>query len=202
MRRCALAAIFWCTLLIGVASSGASNAETHTTQTIGAWSAFEGTDEAGVPVCGVINVGKDGRAFLIKRWAADAALKVQVHKSSWQIPKDLTVRVEVEFDSRGPWTATAGAVPPSGLWVKIPEEKTEEFLRDFAVSDQIFVRFPEGNEGAWAGGLAGSAKMTFILADCISRLESRKPTQPYGATQPYSPPAKITQPFARGDTKL
>jgi hypothetical protein len=205
MRRYALLCFV---ALFGSTMTSASKAETHTTQKIGAWSAFEGTDVEGVSVCGVLNAGVDGRVFLIKRWANDPSLKIQIYKSNWQIPKDQSVRVELEFDSRGAWSAKAAALPPDGLSVRIPEDKTEEFLREFALADKVFVRFLEGSEGAWSGGLGGSAKMTFLLADCVSRLEPSGSAQPRGATQPFSPPATqpfappATQPFVRDDRKL
>jgi len=187
-------------LFMGSAVLDAAYPKTFTTQKIGAWAAFEGTDDGDNPVCGIINSGVD-RVLTIKRWASSSRLVVQIFETSWQIPKDTIVRVDVQVDEYGWWNAKAGSIPPDGLEFNFQDDRIEGFLRELALGQKIYIKFPEGSEPPWVGGLAGSAKMVFLLADCVSRMGPKPPpTQPYGATQPYAP--SVSLPYGKGDSKF
>jgi hypothetical protein len=187
-----------------------ANAATYTIQQIGAWQAFGGTDNGGIPVCGIMNVGEGGRVFAIKTWSNTPYLSIQVFKSSWRIPQGQEVAIELQFDSHNPWGPAHGiAVPPNGIQFRVQPNATADFLREFELSSQVFVRFPGGTEQPWRGGLSGTAAMSITFLDCVAKMKgqatqpyAQTPTQPYSQTptQPYQ--RQVTQPYGNGATKL
>jgi hypothetical protein len=179
------------------ALSGPAAAETYTIQQIGAWRAFGGTDHTGVPTCGVVNLGTEGRAFVIKTWSNVRYFAVQIFKTAWRIPKGQTIAIELQFDSYNPWRAHDGiAIPPNGVQFQINPNAAERFMSEFGQANRVIVRFPTGTERPWEGGLTGTAAMTQILLQCVAKMRGGS-TQPYGGspTQPYGTPNTVTQPF-------
>lgn len=181
-----------------------ASAKTYIIQTIGAWKAFGGTDEAGVPICGLSNAGAD-RVFAIKYWANGSDLSIQVFKNSWNIPSGAHIAIELQFDRYDPWSAEKGlSIPPDGIQFNIKGDQIEQFFREFSAASRMAVRFPSGSEPNWDGGLSGTAALSAVFADCILKLKGA-PTQPYSSqnTQPYAngPSQPVTQPYYEPPTK-
>jgi hypothetical protein len=192
-----LAVVVGAVALLSVALPDVATAETFVTSRVGAWQAFGGTDNAGVPVCGVVNsYGIEGRSLVIKTWSNTDYFAVQIFKDGWRIPPNQTVRVQLQFDQFVPWEAKGIAIPPNGTQIRILRNVAEQFFREFSVANTVTVYFPDGSEPYWQGGLRGSAAMTVALLDCAVKLTAGGATQPYGNnSQPYSTPSPVTQPY-------
>jgi hypothetical protein len=174
-------------LFFMMAQIGLCDAKTYTIQRIGAWEAYEGTDDAGVPLCGVSNFGSD-RGFMIKYWKGSAYLGIQIFKNNWSIPAGLKVSIALRFDSYPQWDTTeANVTPPNILQTRIVGG-IPQFLDEFAKSNNLYIYFPSGTEPPWQGGLTGTSVLTQTFARCILELQGQPvPTQPYSQapTQPF-----------------
>lgn len=166
-------------------------AQTRTTWSSGAWSAFEGRTAGGSPVCGVIATGPQ-RAFTVKYFAGADHLTIQIMKESWAIPKGTRVRLELQFVGETPWTVT-GMGDGKFVEMAVRGEAMPLFMREFRGASGGVVRFLGGNEAPWTLNLAGSNAASAMMMRCVGGLlgAQQGPTQPFGR-----PPAAPSQPFS------
>ncbi|MCK1516277.1 hypothetical protein IVB22_27965 [Bradyrhizobium sp. 190] len=204
MKR-SIAAIIAASVLASTAPASATN-DLRYLHRSGYWKTFVTTTHNGTPLCGMqSDFGQNGiieGTLMVKFIKGDQHVLVHVFKTSWRIPKDITIPVYMTFDNSQPFTATAtGMVTQSGLsYVEfgIASDFLLNFFRLFAGANRMTLGFSEGSEQPWTTGMIGSREAVGSFTNCITTVSppATSSTQPHGggATQPYGR-APSTQPF-------
>jgi hypothetical protein len=172
----------------------------HQLGRFGGWDAFEGLSVDGKRVCGVSELGNDGRSLMLKFFEGNDFLVVQVFKPGWSIPKGSSVPAQIQFDNFPAWSIPATG---TGNMVEsyVGAKDLAQFSLEFRAANQFHLTFLEGNEGAWVGQLSGSGAAMNALSSCLTRMPGGAGTgvaQPSrtSPSQPFNPPAPVTsQPF-------
>lgn len=176
----------------------------------GYWEAFRTkNDDTGNTICGMRTSSPNGSAIMVKYVEGDASILVQVLKPTWSFPADRTIELQltVGFDANSQVVKAKGYMTRSTTsQISLPfvefrlNSGIDDFLREFADANTMWLEFPEGNEGRWTAKMVGSRKTAQLFRGCtlsvLDRLKSAtQPTQPYGnkPTQPYG--SKPTQPY-------
>lgn len=164
----------------------------------GLWSAYADTTADNRALCGIVTVGGDGRRIAIEQVAGQSGLTLSLSKNGWSIPGNtgIDLRFQFDLDDQIPARATGAG---QAVTVGLTFDQSIPFMRALRSDRQIRVFFPNGNEPAWTGGLAGSSRSIDAFNDCRARLGPSQPTQPF-SPQPGSVPAPVTsaptQPFS------
>ncbi len=194
------------TVVLGVISSlflaSAAVAEPRELATSGYWRAFGGTSDNGTPVCGVqttFGINGSGGGFLLKWFAGNDFLTVQLYRPSWNIPRDVQAPVTVVLDGQR-WNVVGKAgVRPNMLEFYVRPEKVREFVHDFTAANGMVVTFDTGSERPWTASLAGNSAVVDVMVRCVARYAGADSATPFSylpTGQPYAPaPADSTQPF-------
>lgn len=161
------------------------HAKTVTLQKQGLWEAFGGPDDAGTAVCGIITGESVDRVFIIKRYAGNKALTIELLKEGWHTAADKPVAAALRFDLFQPWAVEALAIPPDGLRFRVPGEMADAFLREFAAAKALRVIFPKNNDQAWELALTGNQAVARAMQECAARLDAPPPApSPAPAARP------------------
>ncbi len=173
----------------------AANAATHETYRAGEWSTYSGNAEDQRQVCGIVtNAGAD-REIAVEQFPGDQGLDIRLRKTTWTIPDNTAVNVQLQFDGRG-------AVPSRALGtgrvvtLHLQFADTVTFMRALRYGTVLRVYFPDGNEIPWSASLSGSGAAISAFNDCRATLAPAEPTQPYRVPADQPPPTSPTQPFA------
>jgi len=153
-------------LLANVALAG-----TKTLAMRGGWEAFGGTTNTGnQELCG-ISSDRDGRYFGVKRFGGNKTVTIQLGDNRWRLDNGTKQQLEMVFDARAPWRATANAFHfddgDAGLEFNIKVEELGNFMREFLQSRKLEIRFPGGSLATWALDVssAGSVAEEFKRCD-------------------------------------
>ena len=165
----------------------------------GAWTTSELVGDTGKPLCYAENTGQD-RFFSIKYQSGSDTMFFHLFKSGWNLPELTRVDVNMQVDNAPIITYPMFARPGIGGGTvleydfthntdpKTGETYLTEFLNLIRSGVQVKFFFPEGNEGAWIGGLNGAAAALDDMGECMKGLIAGGTPQ---ATQPGTP---ATQP--------
>lgn len=165
----------WLLWIVVAAVGGLSQpaaADTRDLAREGPWTAFGGTSESGVPVCGIIESGRNGRSIAVKWFRGDDTLTFQIFKDSWHIRDGAKFRISMEMDDNGAWTARATG-SGNHLDFAIPLSKADLWEKEFRESDRIRIQFPDGGEDPWVGDLNGSDAIMDHMIRCMKVINAR-----------------------------
>jgi hypothetical protein len=158
--------------------------------TFGAWEAYGGLAEDGKQVCGLSEMGTEGRSIQIKYFLGTDHLTIQIFKAGWAIPPRTPISIVMQLGKFSPWNVQAYG---SGQLIEsaVSADKLPEFVLEFRAADHLNLTFLTGNEGAWVGSLAGSGAAMDRLTQCLDAMKGTGPTatQPFNSapSQPYDP---------------
>ena len=156
----------------GLLASSMTFAQTTTLATAGAWKAFGGKTDKGVPLCGISTSGK-GLFFSLKIYKGDDDMTVQLGSSDWKIKDGAKQKVAMKLGKETPWKATATGFHFSdgdaGLEFVVGLKNLEKFLTEFATSDKLAVSFEGSDVAGWTAGLSGTAPVLTALGECANK---------------------------------
>lgn len=182
-------------LIASAALTAPADAATKTYAHNGVWQNYAGTtNDNNKMICGMSVGNSDNSMMLHVKWV-EGKVSVVAFKSSWRIPDGTQVPTEVGFDK----TAFGSAIGygqtaklPNSLigmvTIGINDDSMKSFLADFAIANQMWVRFTSGNETPWISGMLGSGAAAESFKMCVREM-SKRATQPFssgGTTQPFS----------------
>lgn len=183
-------------LLLGLAVPLEAASQTRELGRSGAWTAYAGLTDEGVPVCGMDVRGSEDRVLHVKWFLEDEKLTMQAMKASWSIPADTEVRLVLDVDGRVSWTVPSALGSGRIVEWTVTTETFDEFVTAFRAGRTLTLRFPGGDEAPWVVSLRGSMATFDIFAACVVETEA--------ANQAATPPARNqrkdtgpTQPFGR-----
>lgn len=191
---------WWLAALL-LALPAPARAAVHTFARAGAWRAFSGTADNGQKVCGIsaFFAGAE-RAFMIKYFAGDRDLVIQIEKRSWNVPEGSHVPVRLRFDQYGPWHAAAGG-HGRFLDITVGRASLGAFMREFRLAYALTIRFPNGNENPWHADLTGTNLISGDFVACVSDLRQARGTGP-DAPAPAPVPRRRPQAAPQAPTQL
>jgi hypothetical protein len=177
-----------------VAATTAQAGEIRDYYRSGAWTNYAGVNQDNNLVCGMA-INNTTMGIHIK-YINDKVI-VQLFKTTWRIPNDTKVSVEVAFD-RDLWGSVEawGGTMPSGtgqsyVSFAIAPGSVDHFLEEMAHADKMIVRFPNGNgETPWVANMTGSRNSVTSFKGCSAKIAGKMPSQPFGSqpSQPYPQP--------------
>jgi hypothetical protein len=113
----------------------------------GAWQVFGGTTDTGRPVCGISST-LPGSYFGLKYFSNDPTFTIQLGSSKWKIENGAKQKVVMRFDRRSPWSAVGTGMHfgdgDAGIEFNINRKQLPLFIREFRLSTQLRVEFPNG----------------------------------------------------------
>jgi hypothetical protein len=167
----------------------------------GTWASLAGINDRGDPQCVTMTSGSVGNATGVVMLKFNAnnpkRLIVNLGKSSWKIPNEVSMRVRLQVDNAPARVYDAkGADNIIGFAIDLDDtdpvtgEPAMQLLFNLLMSGQTLnATFPDGNERPWQASLNGSAVELGQFATCIQTVKSAaNPTQPFS-------PDNSTQPF-------
>jgi hypothetical protein len=190
-----------------IVSATAANAKVETFDQSGAWSAFAGSNNEGVPMCGMTVHGDNSRRMAMIKWQLGSnSIFVQLYKQSWRVPVGTEMPIEIQFDRAEPFRGIATSFNKGGMLIEATikndsgdgsYETLKSFMALFGAASQMYFAFPGGNENSWVAPMNGSEKIGRSFVRCIDTYE-KNGTQPHGGagTQPHQGGGS-TQPFGR-----
>jgi hypothetical protein len=162
-----------CGLLAALLAVSSASAETKTILRSGIWEAFGGTTSTGKPICGM-SAEVNTRYFGIKRIAGDDIVTIQVGTSQWKLDKGEKKQVRMIFDSSSPWNAPGTGMRfddgDPGLEFNVSQGEVANFMREFRMSGQLVVQFPDANFPDWKLSLSGSSAVSDAFQQCAGKL--------------------------------
>lgn len=171
--------------VIGVAAAALvcvppASADIHTLVASGLWTAYGGTGDDKLALCGIGTAGVETRRIAIQQYAGDNGLDLRLTKDSWTIPASAQVEIQVQFDGASPVPMQAAGTDHQ-LVVNMTFDQSVAFMRGVRSGRQIRIVFQSGNELPWVGGLTGSARAIDAFNGCRRGLAPAAATQPFGA---------------------
>lgn len=162
-----------CGLLAALLAASSVLAETRTLLRSGIWEAFGGTTSKGNPICGM-SAEVNTRYFGIKRIAGDDIITIQLGTSQWKLDRGEKKQVRLIFDSNAPWNAPGTGMHfddgDPGLEFNVSQAEVANFMREFRMSGQLVVQFPDANFPDWKLSLSGSSAVSDAFQQCAGRL--------------------------------
>ncbi len=118
----------------------------------------------------VAQVQEDGEAFSI--WSdATEAVKLQFYSEAWSFDGG-TADLEVQIDSRSPWTLTSADLYLQSVLFNIPDDDAGiRFLTEVMRGNVLYLRNDDGNH-VQSYTLAGSSASIQALIDCVDVLQN------------------------------
>jgi hypothetical protein len=166
-----------------VASAGTVKPYNHS----GYWTNYAGIADDGGYVCGMTAYSPTDttRQVHVKYIPKDKVLLVQLFKNSWRIPDGTDVAIDLGFD-KDLWASLDAAKGYTaqnaklGGFVEFPirPDSVSDFLGLFGEADEMWVRFPNGNETPWITKMVGSRDAAKSLTACMAA--APQATQPFG----------------------
>lgn len=163
----------------------------------GVWTSYMASNKDKGPICGMrVENANNSQAIHIKWFQNQRKIYIQAFKTTWKIPNDTDVHVEVGFDDDlfGDTTAV-GYRDKKFSYVEFhidDAEITKAFMGQFQEANKMWLKFPDGNEEPWVADMKGSREISVSFMNCIAGLAKRD-TQPYGK----QPDTSSTQPFGK-----
>jgi len=190
---------------VTLALSASAKADVKQYYQSGGWTNYAGTGNDGL-VCGMSIKNRDAsQSVHFKYFAKSDKIYVQVFKASWRIPEGTKVAIEVGFDKEA-WggvddaygeTMTGSTGYKMGvITVPINPKSVSSFLQQASEANNMWLRFPSGNETTWTADMTGSRSSVVAFKMCITKVGGNGNTQPYGNTQPFG---NNTQPFGKNE---
>ena len=160
-------------LLTALLAASSVSAETRTLLRSGTWETFGGTTSKGNPICGM-SAEVNTRYFGIKRIAGDEIVTIQLGTPQWKLERGEKKQVRLIFDSNSPWNAPGTGMHfddgDPGLEFTINQGEVANFMREFRMSGQLVVQFPDANFADWKLSLSGSSAVSDAFQQCAGRL--------------------------------
>ena len=114
------------------------------------------------------------RYFGIKRIAGDEIVTIQLGTPQWKLERGEKKQVRLIFDSNSPWNAPGTGMHfddgDPGLEFTINQGEVANFMREFRMSGQLVVQFPDANFPDWKLSLSGSSAVSDAFQQCAGRL--------------------------------
>ena len=172
MRRIVLLGLAAAVIALG----GIAKADVTALLKAGSWTAFGGTTDDGKPICTMSTNGK-GLWFGVKYFKDDTELTVQMSHEDWKLKDGNKVKVTMKFDSESPWSANSTAFHMSdgdpALELSIDKANIGPWLKEFALSNSLVLRFPEEQTiDDWRLDLQGASKVFLKMSDCMDKMYS------------------------------
>jgi hypothetical protein len=162
-----------CGLLAVLLSACSASAETRTLLRSGIWEAFGGATSKGNPICGM-SAEVNTRYFGIKRIAGDDMVTIQLGTPQWKLDRGEKKQVRLIFESNSPWNAPGTGMHfddgDPGLEFTINQGEVANFMREFQMSGQLVVQFPDANFPDWKLSLSGSSAVRDAFSQCTRHL--------------------------------
>jgi hypothetical protein len=161
-----------------LAAVPSAEAYMRVTATYGAWTASEGLDDGGTPMCLAALLGAD-RAFFVKAYSGNLVL--HIFKAGWQIPENQSINVVLRVDRAPPInfvgyglpraaTDTLGGfeiyIDAEAVWQHTGRKMISELVGLLMAGRELHLNFPDGTEQPWQGSLAGSTKILTEMMTC------------------------------------
>lgn len=165
-------AIVCCAVALASLAPSISHADMTQIASRGAWTAYAGLSDQGQKLCTVSAQG-GGRWFGMKYFAGDDKLTIHLMNNVWTGRSGLNVPLTAEFDGNGKWRVTAESFRMANgqlaLEFNVPLRSIEQWLREFAGSQRLIVRFPDHRDVTdWSVSLDGSDEIASPLLTCIA----------------------------------
>ncbi|WP_428377973.1 hypothetical protein [Lichenicoccus sp.] len=186
-------------LAAGLLAGPSAQAIVVNTASAGYWTAFEGTANDGLSVCGVSTADNGGRTLSIKVFEKTKFVVVQIYKPSWQIPSGTQIPIRFVLGDHAPWNAQ-GFGNASMIQFNVMGPSIAEFEKEFRQAAVLQLSFEGGTEPEMVESLVGSRLVDDALVSCVRRrILPAQATQPFasnqaGPTQPFSPPQTPASP--------
>jgi hypothetical protein len=189
-------------LATALIASAIPTASAYEQQYFGKWASFKGRTADRREMCGIRTEWKS-KSLLVKLFNGNGYLTVQIFKDTWSFPDTMPVPVTISFD-RDPWTIKGKGIGTYSKPDNLPmvefiiegSQQSAEFLGRLGLSNEMWVRFDEGNEQPWIADLVGSRPAVDSFMACVRALPevtqpyATKPTQPFRTEKPVRPTRK------------
>lgn len=140
------------------------------------WTAYDGTNERGVPVCVLETRDPNtGRHFLLRQAAGQQLPDLRLSRPSWNLGSSATRTVRIVIDRRV-FTANATGAGQEMGW----PAALDSFEAAFRRGRLMRVEFPGGPDAPWNLSLTGTNAVMGAFMGCVRML----------AIQPGEPPAQ------------